>query len=89
MILLIIQIYFSRHYYADVDKTRVEVKRLIKEGEWDTKEFAEMREKLLKELQIKHDPINNEVVLKKLSVLEGKLEKLEKLEKLLEEIHAK
>ncbi|GET53666.1 hypothetical protein GLOIN_2v1615060 [Rhizophagus irregularis DAOM 181602=DAOM 197198] len=77
------------HYYADIDKTRREVERLIKEGKWDTKEFAEMREKLLKELQIKHDPINNEVVLKKLSVLEGKLEKLEKLEKLLEEIHAK
>ncbi|PKC62888.1 hypothetical protein RhiirA1_423379, partial [Rhizophagus irregularis] len=49
------------HYYADIDKTRREVERLIKEGEWDTKEFAEMREKLLKELQIKHDPINNEV----------------------------
>ncbi|PKY16465.1 hypothetical protein RhiirB3_402932, partial [Rhizophagus irregularis] len=47
------------HYYADIDKTRREVERLIKEGEWDTKEFAEMREKLLKELQIKHDPINN------------------------------
>ncbi|EXX52617.1 hypothetical protein RirG_251450 [Rhizophagus irregularis DAOM 197198w] len=80
---------FLKHYYADIDKTRREVERLIKEGKWDTKEFAEMREKLLKELQIKHDPINNEVVLKKLSVLEGKLEKLEKLEKLLEEIHAK
>ncbi|PKK78203.1 hypothetical protein RhiirC2_770419, partial [Rhizophagus irregularis] len=63
---------FLKYYYADIDKTR-----------------REMREKLLKELQIKHDPINNEVVLKKLSVLEGKLEKLEKLEKLLEEIHAK
>ncbi|GBC27559.2 hypothetical protein GLOIN_2v1767492 [Rhizophagus irregularis DAOM 181602=DAOM 197198] len=48
------------HYYADVDKTRIEIKRLIEEGEWDTKEFAEMREKLLKVLDIKHNPIDNE-----------------------------
>ncbi|PKK75145.1 hypothetical protein RhiirC2_737277, partial [Rhizophagus irregularis] len=47
------------HYYADVDKTRIEIKRLIEEGEWDTKEFAEMREKLLKVLDIKHNPIDN------------------------------
>jgi len=59
---------------------------LIKENEWDTKEFTEMRKNLLKILEIKHNPIDNEVVLKKLSALEGKFEKLEKL---LEEIHAK
>ena len=45
-----------------------------------------MWENLLKILEIKHNPIDNEVVLKKLSALEGKFEKLEKL---LEEIHAK
>ncbi|GET53619.1 hypothetical protein GLOIN_2v1561207 [Rhizophagus irregularis DAOM 181602=DAOM 197198] len=49
------------HYYADVDKTRREVERFIKNGEWDTKEFTEMREKLLKELQINHNPIDNEI----------------------------
>jgi hypothetical protein len=55
---------------------------LIEEGEWDTKEFTEMRKKLLKVLEIKHNPIDNEVILKK-------LDKLEKLEELLEEIRAK
>ncbi|PKK61436.1 hypothetical protein RhiirC2_791801, partial [Rhizophagus irregularis] len=66
------------HYYADVDKTRIEIKRLIKDGEWDTKEFTEMREKLLKELQIKHNPIDNEVILEKLEKLTSNDDNLEK-----------
>ncbi|RGB28675.1 hypothetical protein C1646_673049 [Rhizophagus diaphanus] len=87
------------YYYADVDKTRIEVKRLIEVGEWDTNEFTEMRENLLKLLGIKHNPIDNEVIMKKLEKLEEleksydkkleKLDKLEKLEELLEEIRAK
>ncbi|PKY49190.1 hypothetical protein RhiirA4_465057, partial [Rhizophagus irregularis] len=81
------------HYYADADKARMEIKRLIEEGEWDTKEFTDMRENLFKVLEIKHKHIDNEVILKKLENLE-ELEKthdkrFEKLEKLLEEIHAK
>jgi hypothetical protein len=57
---------------------------LIKEGEWNTKEFTEMWENLLKVLEIKHNPIDNEVILKKLEKLEEKkldnlaLEELEK-----------
>jgi hypothetical protein len=82
MILLIIQIYFSRYYYADVDKTRVEIKRLIKKYEWDTKEFTEMRKILFKVLQIEHNPDDNEAILKKLKSYDGKLDKLDKLEKL-------
>ncbi|CAB5392181.1 unnamed protein product [Rhizophagus irregularis] len=73
------------HYYADVDKTREEVQRLIKEGEWDTKdtkEFTEMRNNLLKELKIEHNPIDNEAIMKKLKSHDEKLEKLEKLDKL-------
>ncbi|PKC66318.1 hypothetical protein RhiirA1_459901, partial [Rhizophagus irregularis] len=87
------------HYYADVDKTRIEIERLIKEGEWDNKEFIKMQEKLLEQLQIKYNPIGNEVILEKvksndvkLDKLEEKLDKLEKLEEKLEkllEIHAK
>jgi hypothetical protein len=77
MMLLINQIYFSRHYYADIDKTRREVERMIEKGEWDTKEFTDMREKLLKVLQINHDPIDNMVILKKLEKLDDK--KLDKL----------
>ncbi|CAB4403133.1 unnamed protein product [Rhizophagus irregularis] len=87
------------HSYADVDKTRIEIERLIKEGEWDNKEFIKMQEKLLEQLQIKHNPNDNKVILEKvksnnekLDKLEEKLGKLEKLEeklvKLLE-IHAK
>jgi hypothetical protein len=95
IILLIIQIYFLRHYYADIDKTREEVQRLIKEGEWDTKEFTEMRNILLKKLKIKYNPIDNEAILEKLKSYDEKFDKLEKLnkleelEKLLKEIHAK
>ncbi|CAB5380994.1 unnamed protein product [Rhizophagus irregularis] len=61
------------HYYADADKTQIEIKRLIKEGEWDTKEFTDMRKKLLEVLQIKHNPIDNEVILEKLKSNEEKL----------------
>ncbi|POG77695.1 hypothetical protein GLOIN_2v1544860 [Rhizophagus irregularis DAOM 181602=DAOM 197198] len=74
------------YYYADVDKTRIEIKRLIEVGEWDTKEFTEMRENLLKLLEIKHNPIDNEVILKKLEKLE---EQNTEFEKLLKEIRAK
>ncbi|CAB4376627.1 unnamed protein product [Rhizophagus irregularis] len=76
------------HYYADADKTRIEIERLIKEGEWDNREFIKMQEKLLEELQIKHNPNDNKVILEKLLALEKlekiveKLEKLDKLEKL-------
>ena len=85
--LLIIQIYFfQRHYYADVDKTRREVERLIRKGEWDTKAFTKIKENLLKELQIKYNPFDNEVILEKLLESEKSYKKLEKL---LEEIHAK
>ncbi|CAB4393433.1 unnamed protein product [Rhizophagus irregularis] len=76
------------HYYADADKTRIEIERLIKEGEWDNKEFIKMQEKLLEQLQIKRNTIDNKVM-EKLSALEKleksyheKLEKLDKLETL-------
>jgi hypothetical protein len=39
---------------------------LIEKDEWDTKEFTELRENLLEVLEIKHKPIDNEVILKKL-----------------------
>ncbi|RGB40661.1 hypothetical protein C1646_687361 [Rhizophagus diaphanus] len=74
------------YYYADVDKTRIEIERLIKEGEWDNKEFIKMQEKLLEQLQIKSNPNGNVLMPEKLSALE-KLEKshceiLERLDKL-------
>ncbi|PKY30789.1 hypothetical protein RhiirB3_448055, partial [Rhizophagus irregularis] len=46
--------------------TRGEVQRLIKEGEWNTKEFTEMRNILLKKLEIEYNPIDNEAILEKL-----------------------
>ncbi|PKY59629.1 hypothetical protein RhiirA4_550424 [Rhizophagus irregularis] len=75
---------YVRKAYVDIYEllTRIEIERLIKEGEWDNKEFIKMQEKLLEKLQIKHNPIDNKVILEKLSALE-KLEKIdEKLEKL-------
>ncbi|EXX70995.1 hypothetical protein GLOIN_2v1662342 [Rhizophagus irregularis DAOM 181602=DAOM 197198] len=81
------------YYYADVDKTRIEIKRLIKEGEWDTKEFTELREDLFEKLQIKYNTIDNEVIFDKLKSYDKKFDMLEgklgKLEKLLEEKHEK
>ena len=59
---------------------------MIKNGEWDTKEFTEMKENLLKELQIKNNPVDNEAILGKLSALEKSYGRLEKL---LEKICAK
>ncbi|PKC57248.1 hypothetical protein RhiirA1_472792 [Rhizophagus irregularis] len=73
---------------------REEVQRLIKEGEWDTKEFTEMRNNLLKELKINYDPINNEAIMEKLKSHEKLLkennnevilEQLKSHEKLLKE----
>ncbi|PKC60910.1 hypothetical protein RhiirA1_425402, partial [Rhizophagus irregularis] len=84
------------HYYADVDKTRIEIERLIKEGEWDNKEFIKMQEKLLEQLQIKHNPNGNVVISEKLTALEKletsyheKLEKLDKLETIKKSYHEK
>ncbi|UZO24667.1 uncharacterized protein OCT59_016962 [Rhizophagus irregularis] len=68
------------HYYADVEKTRTEIKRLIKEGEWDNKKF--MQEKLLEKLHIENNLNDNKVILEKVKSNDEKLDKLEKLEKL-------
>jgi hypothetical protein len=80
-----IYFFFSRYYYANVDETRREVERLIRKDEWKTNDFPEMKEKLLKKLQIKHDPIDNEAIMQKLSTLEENnnkvlLQKLSELE---------
>ncbi|PKY47715.1 hypothetical protein RhiirA4_544152 [Rhizophagus irregularis] len=48
------------HYYADADKTRIEIERLIENGEWDTKVFTELRRTLLNGLQIKQNTIDDE-----------------------------
>ncbi|PKY43920.1 hypothetical protein RhiirA4_541467 [Rhizophagus irregularis] len=93
------------HYYADADKTRIEIERLIEKGEWETKEqeLTEMRKNLLDKLKIKYDPIDNKEILEKLKidnevileklkshdVILDKLEELEKLKELLKEICAK
>ncbi|PKK67804.1 hypothetical protein RhiirC2_834909 [Rhizophagus irregularis] len=43
------------YYYANVDKTREKIKEMINEGEWNTNEFLELKQKLLKELNIQYD----------------------------------
>ncbi|PKC71611.1 hypothetical protein RhiirA1_438775 [Rhizophagus irregularis] len=64
------------YYYADVDKTREEVKRLIKDGQWDTNEFPEMKKDLFKKLNIKNNPadeIDMKLLLEKIKNIEKKL----------------
>ncbi|RGB21456.1 hypothetical protein C1646_678508 [Rhizophagus diaphanus] len=63
------------HFYADVDKTRIEIERLIEKGEWDTKEqeLTKMRKNLLDKLKIEHDPIDNKVILEKFKIDNEKL----------------
>ncbi|GBC30372.2 hypothetical protein GLOIN_2v1794049 [Rhizophagus irregularis DAOM 181602=DAOM 197198] len=46
---------FAIYYYANVDKTREKIKEMINEGEWNTNEFSELKQKLLKELNIQYD----------------------------------
>ncbi|EXX70462.1 hypothetical protein RirG_087150 [Rhizophagus irregularis DAOM 197198w] len=74
------------YYYADVDKTQVEIKKLIKNGEWDNKEFTEMWQILFKVLQIEYNPDDNKVILEKVKSNDEKLDKLDKLEKLEEKL---
>ncbi|GBC29532.2 hypothetical protein GLOIN_2v1874127 [Rhizophagus irregularis DAOM 181602=DAOM 197198] len=64
------------YYYADVDKTREEVKRLIKDGQWDTNEFPEMKKDLFKKLNIKNNPadeIDMKLLLEKIKNIEKRL----------------
>ncbi|PKC58465.1 hypothetical protein RhiirA1_470916 [Rhizophagus irregularis] len=44
------------YYYADVSKVRQKIKEMIDEGEWNTNEFSELKQNLLKKLNIQHDP---------------------------------
>ncbi|CAB4397997.1 unnamed protein product [Rhizophagus irregularis] len=64
------------YYYANVDKTREEVKRLIKDGQWDTNKFSEMKKDLFNKLNIKNNPadeIDMRVLLEKIENIEKKL----------------
>ncbi|CAG8649705.1 16892_t:CDS:2 [Funneliformis mosseae] len=40
------------YYHADVDETRRKIKELIKDGEWNSDKFSEMKQKLLNKLRI-------------------------------------
>ncbi len=46
--------YFTRYYYANVDETRRKIKDLIKEDEWNTDKFPEMKQLLSNKLGIQH-----------------------------------
>ena len=46
--------YFTRYYYANVDETRRKIKELIKEGEWNSDEFSEIKQILLNKLNIQN-----------------------------------
>ncbi|PKK61670.1 hypothetical protein RhiirC2_791467 [Rhizophagus irregularis] len=43
------------YYYANVDMTRKKIKELIDDNEWDSNEFIELKQILIKKLNIKHN----------------------------------
>ncbi|RIA94897.1 hypothetical protein C1645_803303 [Glomus cerebriforme] len=47
------------YYYANADKTREEIKKLINENQWNTNEFPELKNDLLKKFNIHHNPVND------------------------------
>lgn len=47
---------FLRYYYANVDKTREKIKEMMKNDEWNTDEFTELKQALLEKLNIKYNP---------------------------------
>ncbi|RIA87083.1 hypothetical protein C1645_878270 [Glomus cerebriforme] len=74
------------YYYANVDKTREEIKRLMNNGQWETNEneLSDIKQALLKELKI-NDIDKNKAELQQ--VLEKKLEKTEtNLQQVLDEL---
>ncbi|RIA90015.1 hypothetical protein C1645_168418 [Glomus cerebriforme] len=40
------------YYYANADKTREEIKRLVSKGQWKTNDFPDMKQALLEKLNI-------------------------------------
>ena len=50
---------------------------MIKQGEWDTSQFSELKQDLLEKLNIEHDPITNEIVMQKLITNEEKLTEMQ------------
>ncbi|GBB94780.1 hypothetical protein RclHR1_02410026 [Rhizophagus clarus] len=46
------------HYYADADQTRGKIKEMMRNDEWNSDEFPEMKKDLLNKLKIRHDPNN-------------------------------
>ncbi|CAB4419467.1 unnamed protein product [Rhizophagus irregularis] len=54
---------FLKYYYADADKVRQEIKEMLSKGEWNTDEFGELKQDLLNQLKIHHNPVD-EITLK-------------------------
>ncbi|PKC73251.1 hypothetical protein RhiirA1_389068 [Rhizophagus irregularis] len=46
------------YYYADADKVRQEIKEMLSKGEWNTDEFCELKQDLLNQLKIHHNPVD-------------------------------
>ena len=39
--------YFIRYYHANADMTRMKIKEMIQQGDWNYDEFSELKPKLL------------------------------------------
>ncbi|RIA90486.1 hypothetical protein C1645_769854, partial [Glomus cerebriforme] len=65
------------YYYANADKTREEIKRLINNSQWKTKQFSVMKQNLLKKLNIQDiDKTELHQVLKELKETKSELQVL-------------
>ncbi|GES83324.1 hypothetical protein GLOIN_2v1874127 [Rhizophagus clarus] len=69
------------YYYADVDKAREEVKKLIRNGQWDTDEFPELRQDLLKKLNIQDYECDQQLLKEIRKKQERNQESLEQIQK--------
>ncbi len=66
---ILIIYYFTRNYHANVDETRRKIKELIKENEWDSDEFPELKQNLLNKLNIQEKSDNDllEILVKRVN----------------------
>jgi hypothetical protein len=74
-VILLIYDLSLRYYYASVDKAREKVKEMIKQDEWNTSQFPELKQDLLEKLNVEYNPITNETVIKELAEMKNANEK--------------
>ncbi|RIA90477.1 hypothetical protein C1645_769831 [Glomus cerebriforme] len=68
------------YYYANADKTREEIRRLVSKGQWKINDFSDMKQALLKELNTQdideNKPVSQLVLKEELKVLKDESEEI-------------